>query len=1673
LVTLVYTWSVCSVAWAKPVESSLNSVSQNSTQAPDAQAIKPLKTGVVLNQTIQANSVHIYEVSLQAGQYLKVIAEQRGVDVMLRLFSPDGTLLAESDSPNSTEGQEPISVIATVPGSYRIEVRPIQPDTSGQYRIRVAALQEATTTDQKNITAERAFMEAYLNLKDKSRQGALVKYLEALQIFQADGSRYQESLTLSQIGWTYWHLGEYLKAVSFYQQALAVFRELGDSKEEIETLNTISEIYLDYLKDYNKAIEFHQQEVLKTVRRLGDRKQEAALFRQIGETYDKYLEDYSKAIASYKKSLEIYEQLGDRENIDNLYALLRRARELMSLHDDSDACFTDKSNSTSVNTVTSASLSLIPSTQVRVNNLKENVLVNEIIIKGVEEQLKATIIKVVKTKVGQIASKGQLQQDAGAISNLGIFSNVQVFSEDTHSGTSIIFLVKPYPNLEKIRFSIGFFSGGICASAQSVIQGLSATLFDKPINVFRLNDVLKEINTSLKQPGTQFNSHRSRRALHESNTSIKQPNDPLDFHTPGELILQSVDENGTATIGLIGNVIENVYRCVDETVVRRVFGNSSSKILESHKAAAYFCYLDPGFSQQFGVSSGERWSFEVGGKIVKKANELDSQVNIIASGRNIGLIPGSEPGKSLLLIQLDQTLRKADWSNAVATFDLAEKLNEQGTVNSSIQAISKYQEAVVLFEKSSKDELYEPATLPAQFPLTLSYELFWEKKFSLKEGQVSSVDGSTFSWMDFKRQAEAFKRIAAIHLSLGNIYKALNYYDKARYLLKSEEAEAELAGVLINIADVYNHSLGSKEQGLNVYKQALEILTRLQNKEERIEREAANRFVAKPAGSAARSSAQMQDSKEQRMFSCQRWIQIAASKSTQSSILSAANFCLDDAGSRYARYEYPQALQHLNQALNLFQSIKDGVGEAKTLTFLAKTLNQMGKRSEAMEVYERSLTKWQAVGYPEQQSELLTSAFFRRKSLVDIFGQRADYLSATISTIYQNLEEYEEALESHQKRLLDEAKIPPGIDEANTLLVIGGIYAKLNQPKPTLRSLEQARSISRAEQHRVLEATTLETIASVHFQNLNNPKQALNYLNQAIALYQSTNSSNQAANTLMFAAFINNELRQTTVALTQLEQAQALLQSSGDRLQQLSALLLKGGIQVNQGNTNQAISTLKSLIDTIESLRDDIKVSDLKLSFISKQSDPYAVLITLFWQTGRYEEAFEYVERAKARAFLDQMAGSRVNLRAGATPDLIQREQNLNFSMNSLRSQLAKLKKIDENANLDQTKIAELQTKLNSFEKDYSVLLQELQIKNPEVASLRSVNISKDILANIQKQLDPETTLVEYYVTSERTFAFVITQDSFQQISLDNADSASLDNRISIFRANHKNKNDESGSSESQRALKDLHQWLIAPLQPHLKTRKLAIVPHGILHNIPFAALNDDKRYLVDDYALSLLPSGNVLQFLHKKPIAKISTLLALGNPKPIELAPLNYAESETKEVAALYGVKPLLGPEATESAVWSQAGNANILHLATHGQYNSTNPLFSTLLLGGKKATDNSYNDGRLEVREVYELDLKETNLVVLSACETAKGKPSNGDDIVGLSRAFLYAGTPSIITTLWSVDDEASGLLMQKFYKNLKSGMEKAEALRQAQVEIRSIPKYHNPYYWAAFTLTGDGSR
>jgi CHAT domain-containing protein len=380
---------------------------------------------------------------------------------------------------------------------------------------------------------------------------------------------------------------------------------------------------------------------------------------------------------------------------------------------------------------------------------------------------------------------------------------------------------------------------------------------------------------------------------------------------------------------------------------------------------------------------------------------------------------------------------------------------------------------------------------------------------------------------------------------------------------------------------------------------------------------------------------------------------------------------------------------------------------------------------------------------------------------------------------------------------------------------------------------------------------------------------------------------------------------------------------------------------------------------------------------------------------------------------------------------------------------------------VDQGAIDAVQTQLTQREADYEELLTKIKLQSPEVAGLVSVDIAK--LTEIQNLLDPNTTLVDYFVTEDRTLAFLITHSSFETVALQ-VHAEDLNEAINTFRDDFAGLTNVHPSS-----LKQLYTWLILPLKDKLNTRLVGIIPHGTLHYVPFAALTDGEHYLSEEYALFTLPSASVLRFIQEKRKPTAATILAVGNPSTTEpgLPPLQSAEKEAQTIASLFGAQPLIGDSATESALRTQSPNAGIVHIAAHGKYNSSNPLFSTLFLA-----KDSEQDGRLQVQEIYSLDLtKTTDLVVLSACETQVGDVSAGDEVVGMTRAFLYAGTPTVIASLWKVDDEATTLLMERFYNHLREGMGKAQALQQAQRELREqYQQYRHPYYWAAFVLTGD---
>jgi CHAT domain-containing protein/Flp pilus assembly protein TadD len=773
-----------------------------------------------------------------------------------------------------------------------------------------------------------------------------------------------------------------------------------------------------------------------------------------------------------------------------------------------------------------------------------------------------------------------------------------------------------------------------------------------------------------------------------------------------------------------------------------------------------------------------------------------------------------------------------------------------------------------------------------------------------------------------------------------------------------------------------------------------------------------------------------------------------------------------------------KALDYYKQALPIMREVGDRSGEATTLNNIGLVYRNIGQPQKALDYLNQALLIRREVGNLSEVAATLNNiggvydsdSIGQPQKALDYFNQALPILREVgnlsevavtlnnIGTVYKSIGQPQKALDYYNQALLIRRDVGDRSGEATTLNNIGGVYNNIGQPQKALDYYNQALPILQEFSDRSRVAAIQNNIGRV-YDSIGQAKKALDYYYQALPILREVGNRSGEATTLNNIGIVYDRIGQPQKALDYYNQALPIFQEVGNRFGVAATMNNIGLTYEKKGNTGDAINRYIEAIKVIESIQSEITVEELKASFASQgeQIATYKRLINLLWQKGNFEEAFNYVERAKARAFLDQIANGQIDFRAGADSKLLEQEQALKNQIIALRQQLITLRNRPRNK-WDTDTIAQTETQLDNHEQDYQDLLLQIKLQSPETADLISVDVAS--LSEIQDLLDTDTTLIEYFVTEDRTLAFIITKNSFQTVTL-NVTREQLTEELTLFR-------DLTDIDEPHpQELQNLHDWLITPLQPYLNTTNIAIVPHGILHYLPFAALTDGNRYFSDDYALFTLPSASILRFLPEKRKSQTNSLLALGDADVPGLSPLNFARKEVQTIAQLFNSQPLLGKTATETSIWSKATQSGILHLAVHGEYNTNNALFSAIRLAG-----DTENDGRLEVHEVYGLDLTTTtNLVVLSACQTKIGELNKGDEVVGLNRAFLYAGTPTVIASLWNVDDAATGLLMKKFYTHWQAGMSKAEALRQAQIEVRK--DYPHPYFWAGFSLTGDGGR
>ncbi|MBN2621515.1 CHAT domain-containing protein [candidate division WOR-3 bacterium] len=496
------------------------------------------------------------------------------------------------------------------------------------------------------------------------------------------------------------------------------------------------------------------------------------------------------------------------------------------------------------------------------------------------------------------------------------------------------------------------------------------------------------------------------------------------------------------------------------------------------------------------------------------------------------------------------------------------------------------------------------------------------------------------------------------------------------------------------------------------------------------------------------------------------------------------------------------------------------------------------------------------------------------------------------------------------------------------------------------------------------------------------------------------------------------------------------------------------------GSSDEAVKSLLRAAHIIEEVRGRIVGQEYRSVYFEDKVVIYEELVAIMHERGDVKQAFFYAERAKARAFLDLLSSVDLSARHDISPDirdLIMQEQALERKVEYLTGQPGQ----------------------NQAIKELGAVLDQLKQVYPEYYELKT--IEPVTVAEVQSGLDNTTALIEYFVGQRNAYVFAITDHRITMHALAIRPDEVYEIVDSLVRTIRR-RQDHTGYGAQ------LFDWLIRPVQSSLSgIQRLCVVPHGVLHHLPFSTLViDNGELLIERYDIFYAPSASIYTLVHgnnqlHKQGAIIFAKSDFSDHYEWKDLPLPGTKAEKDSILAsqaLSGVRVYADSEGpafqpSESNVKTVSPDFDIIHCATHGKLDSDQPMDSRIVF----SADNE-EDGNLTVREIFNMDLT-AYLVTLSACETGQLKAFNertrysaGDDVTGLTRAFLYAGASSVVASLWKVHDLSTALMMTRFYRNLKT-TDKVHALCEAQrwlAQNGELYYFNHPFFWAPFVVFGD---
>ncbi|HBL28121.1 MAG TPA: hypothetical protein DD490_14910 [Acidobacteria bacterium] len=533
-----------------------------------------------------------------------------------------------------------------------------------------------------------------------------------------------------------------------------------------------------------------------------------------------------------------------------------------------------------------------------------------------------------------------------------------------------------------------------------------------------------------------------------------------------------------------------------------------------------------------------------------------------------------------------------------------------------------------------------------------------------------------------------------------------------------------------------------------------------------------------------------------------------------------------------------------------------------------------------------------------------------------------------------------------------------------------------------------------------------------------------------------------------------------------------------------------GRVHRQAGRLAMATESLCRAIDVLDRQRRNLGgTMEQRATFGRKTAELYRDCLAAHVDEGRLDEAFQTLERGRARSFLDLLAERGLDRTDDLPPDLARERRQVDGEYDHVQAALA---------GLGQNVAGDEANRLR-------VRLQELRFQQKEVAAKVRRAAPRAALADPQpvdltaarQTLDPGTVLAAWSVGRDRSFLLVVQPQGAAGSGLEiypiPVGELALRQRIGAFRDLLQRADPDPALADQARALYDL---LLRPADARIAgASRLLLSPDGPLHALPFAALIRNGRFLAEHLPTHTVLSATVYAELRKNRRAGSAAfpveLAAFGDPsyppsatdpalapeiraatgRGLDLTPVPATRTEVSGIASLFpGARLFLGTEATEETATSIGKGVRYLHFACHGLLDARSPLRSALALAIPSRPDEGRDNGLLQAWEIIDRVRLDADLVTLSACNSAMGPEMGGEGLLGLTRAFQVAGARSVLASLWSVADVSTTDLMQRFYRHLRSGLAKDEALRAAQIELIHSSRFSHPFHWAAFELTGD---